>query len=662
MSYFYLDFETRSAKDLRDYGADVHLADPHADVWCMGYALDDEKVNVATDESIPYTLNLWAQRDDTIFIAHNAQFEWQVWNIILTKKYGLPPIGIERFRCTMAAGYAMALPGSLDEMSAALGIEAGKDAAGSRLAVQMAKPRSWDGPTPIWWDDLGRLARLYAYCRQDVVVEREIHTRVRALSLEEQRLFELDARINRRGVYIDAHAATTALHAVAHEQNREGVSLWALTDGAVDGPSQVKKLTEWIKSQGVEISSLAKQEVIDHLATDELPPNVAEALRIRQAFAKTSTAKIDQMLACRSTDGRVKGTLQYNGSTTGRWAGRRVQPHNLPRPTIEQSEIEDILDYAQTHTSDQLLQYVRVFHGPPLARLSDCLRGLLCAAPGNQLYAGDFSNIEGRVLAWLAGDERKVQAFRDFDAGQGPDIYLLAAARIYHKPATSFTKKSPERQIGKVAELALGYQGGVGAFQTMAPNYGVKIPDDEADTIKHAWREAHPMVVNYWYALEHAALAAVSSPGHTTVAGRGAAQVRFVVRGSFLWCQLPSTRVLCYPYPKLEDVMTPWGEPKSQVTYKTVDSYTHQWIRTNTYGGKLSENITQAVARDCLVHSLFHVERAGWPVVLHVHDEIVAERHIGRLEDYLNLMRIPPPWAPGLPIAVEGWTGIRYRK
>lgn len=657
---WYLDFETRSGLELTDVGADAYLAHPWADVWCLGYAKGDDPVRVV---SHPYDImdvaNEIAASGHRI-VAHNASFEYLVWNYILAERYCAPPLAPARFECTMAAGYAMSLPGSLDALSAALGIEAKKDLAGSRLAKQMSKPRKIDeSGAPIWWNEPEKINRLMQYCAQDIEVLREIHRREIPLSDAERNTWIMDFGINRRGMWIDQPAANCAIQIVATEQGAEMGKLFQLTGGLVNGPSEVKKLTEWIQAQGVDIPGLAKQDVIDTLSTEGLPGHVREALTIRQNYAKTSTAKLGKMKSCAGTDGRVRGLLQYHASSTGRWGGRMIQPQNLPRPTISQSEIEEIIEKVRTTSPEEAAAYIKVFHGPPIARLSDCLRGMLCAAPGKQLYVGDYANIEGRVLAWLAGEEWKIQAFRDFDEGKGADLYLLSAARIFHKPVTEYTKKSPERQIGKVAELALGYQGGVGAFQTMAHTYGVKVSDIEAEQIKQAWRAAHPNIQRYWWDLESAAIRAVETPG---VVFR-VRNVAFAVRGSFLWCQLPSGRRLCYPYPKLQDQDTPWGDVKAQLIYKTVDDRTRQWGETSTYGGKLAENITQAVARDILVHSMHQLEMHGWDIVLHVHDEIVAEDEPNReLAEYLALMSIRPSWAKGLPVAVEGWSGSRYRK
>lgn len=322
----------------------------------------------------------------------------------------------------------------------------------------------------------------------------------------------------------------------------------------------------------------------------------------------------------------------------------------------------------------QTAEALDMMFGSPLDVISQCLRSMLSAAPGNVLYAADFANIEGRVLAWLADEKWKLQAFRDYDTilgtdakgkpiRKGPDLYLVTAAGILGKTIGEVTEE--ERQgSGKVPELACGFQGGVGAFQNMAKIYGVKYTDDRANAIKEAWREKHPRIRSYWGDVEAAALDAVMHPGQKVKAGPAGREVAYRINGSFLWCRLPSGRVLCYPYPKLKAKETPWGEMRDAVHYMAVNSTTNKWEETDTYGGKLVENVTQAVARDLLAQAMLRVEAAGYPIVLHVHDEIVAEvpEGTGDLKTYEALCAEVPSWAAGLPIATAGWTGRRYRK
>lgn len=666
----HLDFETRSTVELPDVGVHNYATHPSTDVWCMGWAVDDTEPAIVTptEYSAKYgPVYLDHVRTGGLVTAHNAVFEFSIWNHIMVPRYGWPKLRIDQCRCTMAQVYAMALPGSLDRAASALGISQQKDLKGGRLMLQMARPKGFDVfGDPIWWDDNDKLAQLYEYCKQDVRVEQALGKRLLPLSPSEQKLWELDYEINHRGIPLDRPAIEAALAIIDIDKRRLAEELRLLTGNRVGSPAEVAALTRWLANEGLgDVDGLAKADIVDLLGRDGLSVRVRRALEIRQDYAKTSNAKLDRMRDAVSEDGRIRHTMQFCGAGTGRWAGRRLQPHNLPKSKITHPEVEKILDLLPTCSTVEAIVSLETLYGAPLAIISDCLRGMIAAPPGKTLVAGDFSNIEGRVLAWLAGEEWKLQAFRDFDAGVGPDLYLVTAGKIYHRPASDFTKKSPEREVGKRCELAFGYQGGVGAwrkFETYATKDYVRFSDEKVEEIKNAWREAHPKIQQFWWDLESAVKEAVAHP-NSQIPVRG---VVFVVRGSFLFCKLPSGRVLTYPYPKLKMTETPWGELREQVHYMHVDGLTNKWEETHTYGGKLAENITQAVARDVLADALVRLDRIGYHPCLHVHDEVVIEEVETSGADYLNdvlkLMSEVPSWATGLPIAVEGWAGRRYRK
>lgn len=306
---------------------------------------------------------------------------------------------------------------------------------------------------------------------------------------------------------------------------------------------------------------------------------------------------------------------------------------------------------------------IDVLHGSPMSTVSYLLRPMLIAPEKKEFLAADFANIEGRGLAWLAGGEKKLDAFRAFDAGEGPDIYKTAASAIYGISVADVT--DTQRQVGKVSELACGFGGGVGAFQKMARGHNVKVSDEQAEAIKLRWRRDNPKIVKYWRALEKTAIKAVLDPGGTWSVGPRGRDVAFRIKGSFLWCRLLSGRVLCYPYPVVKLKETPWGEMKDQVHYKTVDGDTRKWIEVSTYGGKWAENITQAICRDLLAYVMKQIETTRYSdIVLHSHDELVVEvpKGSGSLSEFETLCAQKKSWADGLPVVAKGWRGRRYRK
>jgi len=343
----HIDFEGRSAVDLRKAGAHAYAESETTDVWCMAWCLGDGPINVwKAGEPFP-----WRDEEDyallrgATVVAHNAQFELAIWNRLMVPRYGWPPLDPRQVRCTMAMAYAMALPGGLDAAAAAVGLEVRKDGEGSRLMMQMARPRAVkDDGTIIWWDDEARRQRLYGYCRQDVVVERELEKRLLQLTPAEQEIWVLDQKINDRGVRVDLKTVNKLIQAVEKEQARLTHKMVRVTGGRVEGASKVAQLEAWVAERIGDIDGLAKADVTALLDRDDLPADVREALEVRREAAKSSVAKLKAMRAAACADGRVRGTLQYHGASTGRWAGRRIQVQNFPRPSLDQGDIEDVVE------------------------------------------------------------------------------------------------------------------------------------------------------------------------------------------------------------------------------------------------------------------------------------------------------------------------------
>lgn len=658
MAILHIDFETYSRIDLRVRGLDEYSNDCSTGVHCLGYAFGTGGVclwSAYGNNDVQLSSVLAHVRKGGEVVAHNAAFEIAIWNNVCVPRYGWPELRVEQCRCTMAQAYAMAIPASLEMAAIAMGIRNRKDVSASLLMLKLAKPRS-DGSMWTYEDSPERFERLFAYCRQDVEVERELDERMLRLSEAEQNLWVLDQRINSRGLKIDRKSIHAAIERVEGERFRLDNEMFALTGGVVRRCSDVPLLRKWIAAQGVKINGVAKADITDALSGD-LPDDVRLALSLRKEAAKTSTAKLAAMdnRASRADD-RVRGSMQYHGASTGRWSGRGIQPQNLPRPRpgIKQKHVEDII----AHLGDR--NYVDLMYGPVLDAMADILRGMIVADEGHELIAMDFSAVEARGLAWLAGEEKVLDVFRSHGK-----IYEHAASGIYNVPIEEIGKEDPRRQVGKCAVLALGYGGGVGAFQSMARVYGVKVSDEQAEEIKTAWRASHPKIVRYWYDLEAAALDAVEL-GKQTSAGPPGREVKFKMAGPFLWCRLPSGRRICYPYPRVAERETPWGQMRRALHFMGENAVTRKWEEMSTYGGSLAENITQAVCRDLLAEAIIRLEAADYPVVFHAHDEAVVEiatsRAEGAVSEIERILSEVPSWAQGLPLSAEGWRGKRYRK
>jgi DNA polymerase len=642
-----VDFETRSTVDLRRTGVYKYAQDLNTDVWCMAYAFDDNEPQVwrPGDELDQKFVEYITQKGE--LRAWNANFERTIWNEILVPRYGWPKTTIEQWVCTASEARAMALPGSLEMSAKVLGVQEQKDKEGSNLMLRMARPRSiqTDG-TIIWWDVPERVQRLVRYCLQDVRTEVAIAKAIRRLVDTETQVFNLDQTINDRGVRLDiklAKAAKKLAEKATLEANR---LLYDVTNGKVAKVSSVAQLTAWLKEQGLEVADgLGKDQIKDLLSKASGP--ALEALALRSEAGKSSVAKIESMLEAVCQDGRIRGLLLYHGATTGRWAGRLVQPQNFPRGDVSNAEEYIPLVYSKDYEALDAT-------APVLSVISSLLRSMLIAENGHRLIAADFAAIEARVLAWLAGEEELLENFRT-----GGDVYRVMASKIYS--ITPGAVNSVQRQVGKMSILGLGYGMGAKKFtDSCQKQAGVTLTEDQAKTVVQLYRNTNANIVGFWGHLNRAAINAVKNPGSVQAVG----DIKYTSRGGYLWCVLPSKRPLAYAKPRIVERETPWGSTNEAVSFEGLDSFTKKWERHDLYGGLLAENVTQAVARDIMADAMIRLEKAGYPLILSVHDEIVAEvpDGFGSVAEFESLMCQVPQWAEGCPIDAEGWEGERYRK
>lgn len=632
-----IDFETYSECDIKTAGGYNYAAHPTTEVICMAWAIDDEEPQLWTPgDAIPQRLYDALDGAGEIW-AWNAAFERAVWHHQMHKHGWYCDIDPSQWNDTAALAATLALPRSLGQCAEVLNLVEQKDTRGRYLIQRLCKPYRGERRR-----DQHLLDELYDYCKQDVVTERAIKKYVqqyKPMSEHERKVWLLDQAINWRGVGIDTTNVANALDLIIATAEALNASVVEITDGALSGVGSRAQVMAWCRDQGYRLGGYDKNAILEALADPALPPVVRDVLKVRQTLGKASTSKYQSMQNLAGHDNRARGVFSYHGAQTGRWAGRGFQPQNLPRPAFDDA---DNCVKLFEHRDHELLE---ILYGDPMVALSSTLRSMIVPDAGNRLLVSDFNAIEARVLAWLAGEQAPLDVF-----ASGQCIYCHAATSIYGRTITKADKE--ERQIGKVAVLALGYQGGVGAFQTMAAAYRVEISDEMADDIKVKWRKANRNISRFWYDLEAAAKNAVLHRGHAFEAG----PITFKCHGDFLFAKLPSGRRLAYYKPVIgNNGLEFWG---------TDSRLGGRWAKLTTYGGKLCENVTQAVSRDLLADAMLRVEAAGYPVVMSVHDEVVSEAPIGfgSLEEFERLMCEMPDWATGLPMAVEGFECERYRK
>lgn len=708
---YHLDFETRSAVDLRKTGLYRYAEDPSTGVWGFCWSAGDGLVYRWVPGDPEPTQLLDHVANGGLVVAHNAAFERTIWRMMRERRITphWPELRIEQQSCTMARAQAISLPADLDGLARVLGQQAQKDKVGSALMRKMAKPRKiLPNGDIIWWAEPENVERLMQYCEQDVRTEEETDRLIPELSAHERKVWEFDQRVNDRGIHVDVNACVRAVDMVDFAKTRADAEMRQITGGKVLKCSNHAALARWVDSRGISCQSVAKEHQDDILLIADASGDdlVRRALEVRKEAGKTSTAKYKAITEAVCDDGRVRGSFAYHGAGPGRWAGRLVQPHNLPRVNTPHDQFcaDNVWrTLALPLPVTDLHDMIEMGIGPVTPSLSMALRSMICAEPGNVLYGADYSNIEGRVNAWMAGEQWKLDAFREYDEGKGHDLYKLAFSNSFGKPVEEVDKQ--DRQIGKVQELACGYQGGVGAYISMGDNYNIdpadiaktvvasataekwdamairyekstdkfNLPEDQWTAIKlvvGGWRAAHPNIVQFWWDLGDAAIEAVDTPG-VVVPVRGG-MVNYVCTDGWLYCQLPSSRVICYCQPfirsSVQVLVNKDGEEYERVK-RTVwffgrDATTGRWVEKYLYGGLQCENVVQGTARCILDRAMLALEERGYSVMLHVHDEAVAEveKSFGSLGEFQQIMAKVPDFAHGLPLAVGPWTDERYVK
>lgn len=692
----WVDLETYNETSIRD-GTHRYAGSDSAEIMLFAWAIDDEDPQVwdlTAGEPMPERLHA-ALVDPTVLLwAHNSAFDRSMLRYSLTHTaFAVAGSAIERWRDTMVKALCHGLPGALAAVCRILNVplDESKDAEGRELVMLFCKPRPRNSKLrratrhthPAEW------ARFVSYAGQDITAMRAANKRLPVWNYrgDELALWHLDQRINDRGFCVDTELVAAAIRAVSSEQTRLAAQTVEATGGEVASATQRDQLLRYILLEyGVALPDMQKDTLERRIQDPDLPIELRELLALRLESSTTSTAKYKTLQRVVSRDGRMRGGLQYSGAQrTRRWAGRLFQPQNLPRPSMSTKAIEAAIDVMKLGVEDLVMPKV-------MDAASNAVRGCIVAAPRRKLVPADLSNIEGRLGAWTSGESWKLAAFSAFDAGEGSDLYKVAYSRAFNIAPEDVTKD--ERQVGKVMELMLQYEGGVGAFVTGAATYRVDLDDlarrapiptwareeaveflawmrdlgrstfglpDEVfivcDALKRMWRRQHPRLVQMWADLKRAFALAALNEGLLVTVG----PFRLMRQGAWLRLRLPSGNYLCYPSPVVK------GEEgySQKLAYKGVNQYTRQWGLIGTYGGKLFENICQSLSRDVMAANMPAIEAAGYDIILTVHDEVITEPPDDQAftaERLSRILAIVPPWAPGLPLAAAGFEAYRYGK
>ena len=668
MNKISLDFETYSECDIKSAGAWAYAKDATTKVLCMAYAEGDEDPKLwLPNQPIP---NFLQKPNDYEIHAWNSFFEWVIWTHVL--KLPAPPIS--QWYDTASLASAMALPRSLGGCGYVLGMpdDQIKSKRGYYLISKLSKPNKLNG-------DRRLLAEMYDYCMQDVVTERAISKKLYTLNETERQIWELDQKINIRGIHVDKPKLKKAIKIYRKAQDILIDKLKKITD--LENPNSQKQFLGWLLNRGVLVDNIQKATLKEILGEPDRY-GVHEAIKLKLSLAKTAPKKYISIKDRITKGNSLHGNIMYHGASTGRWASTGVNLQNIARPTIDPELCINLIEKNDVGAFEKADVDV-------MEALSSAIRGMLIPRENKKFIVGDYASIEARALAWLAGQEDKLDIFRTHGK-----IYEHSASKIFRKPIDDITKE--ERFLGKIAELACGYGGGAGAFNLMARNYGVDISRTQAEKMKQEWRNTNKKITLFWQGIEQSAKQAIEINEVTSFRN-----IKFRLKNRFLWCLLPSGRRLAYYSPFLEPktvlgykIQPNLHDPEQTVIFNNIeykskqefleearqlgaepfmfqtsnicffgnDSKTRKWCKQSTYGGKLVENITQAVARDIMAESMLELEKEGYNIVLTVHDEIISEVQDGSIKRFKTIMENAPKWAKTLPITVEAYEAQRYRK
>lgn len=639
-----IDIETYSDVDLISCGVYKYSSSPYFEILLIAYSVDDKEtvcIDVANGEEPPKEFMEMLFDDTVTKTAFNANFERTCFS-----NYYQHSFRPEAWRCTAVQAAMLALPLSLEGVGAVLGLDKQKMTEGKELIKYFCSPckatKSNGGRTRNLPKDAPEKWRQFkTYCIRDVDVEKQIRQRLAKFPIpkREQEIYCLDQRINDRGIMVDRNLVN---HAVACDLlYKETATARAYELTGLENPNSVSQLKLWLKEKGLEVDSLAKDTVKDLSMKAE--GDVQEVLKLRLATSKTSVKKYEAIDRSVCAENRVHGLLQFYGANrTGRWAGRLVQIHNLP-----QNHLPD-LELARALVSEGRYEEVELFYESTPNVLSELIRTAFVAKPGCRFIISDYSAIEARVLAWLAGEEWRLQVFETHGK-----IYEASASAMFHVPIEEITKTSPLRQKGKISELALGYGGAVGALTSMGA-LKMGLTEEELPGLVSTWRSANPHITAFWWAVDEAAITAVRDKKPSKV-GR----VSFEYKSGILFVTLPSGRKLSYVKPRM--MLNKFG--REGLTYEGIGE-SKKWMRLETYGPKLVENIVQAASRDILAEAMLRLEKEGFDIVCHVHDEVVLEVPDGKssVEEVNEIMAVNPVWTEGLPLKAAGFESPFYKK